>query len=274
MAPKIDIITLGVNDLEQAQDFYAGALGARVTDEHQALRVSLGTNAALLDVRAWEEVARDAGVPAESHGFRAFTLSYILESAEDVDRVLTLAERHGGQVSKQPKNAVWGYSAYVTDPSGYLWKIASSKRHPFLGRKHAVPSNGHAVTPQEVPITIGVADMKRAKEFYTDAVGLPVKKAFGSKFVMFGGEGGGSDLGMYKRGALAQDAAVSPEGSGFRGFSVTHLVDEGARVDDVLARAAGAGGTIMKPPAAGEGGGYAGYFADLDGNLWRVASRV
>jgi catechol 2,3-dioxygenase-like lactoylglutathione lyase family enzyme len=272
VAPKIDIITLGVNDLKQARDFYAGGLGAKVTDEQQALRVSLGANASLLDVRGWDEVAREAGVPADSRGFRAFTLSYILESADDVDRILTQAERHGGSVSKAPKNAVWGYSAYVTDPSGYLWKIASSKRHPLLGRKQVVTSNGHVVRPQEVPITIGVADMKRAKEFYREGLGLSVKKAFGNKFVMFSGEDGCSDLGMYKREALAQDAAVSPQGSGFRGFSVSHLVDAADQVDDVLVRAAGAGGTIVKPPAADDGG-YAGFFADLDGNLWRVASR-
>jgi catechol 2,3-dioxygenase-like lactoylglutathione lyase family enzyme len=272
MTARIDVITLGVNDLQQAQGFYGGAFGASVSSESQALNVSLGGNASRLDLRDWNDVAHDAGVPADSRGFRAFTLSYILESADDVDRILTRAERHGGRVSKPPKNAVWGYSAYVTDPNGYLWKIASSKRHPLLGRKQSATSDEHAVRPQEVPITIGVADMKRAKEFYKDCLGLPVKKAFGNKFVMFSGEGGCSDLGMYKREALAQDAAVSSEGTGFRGFSVTHFVDSADWVDDLLARAAGAGGRIVKPAARAGLGSYAGYFADPDGNLWRVTS--
>ena len=74
-----------------------------------------------------------------------------------------------------------------------------------------------AAKPTEVPITIGVADMRRAKDFYKEGLGLPVKKAFGSKFVMFSGEDGTSDLGMYRREALADDAAVNPEGSGFHG---------------------------------------------------------
>jgi catechol 2,3-dioxygenase-like lactoylglutathione lyase family enzyme len=273
MTAKIDIITLGVNDLQQAREFYGGAFGATVDVEDRALKVSLGPNASPLDLRAWDEVANDAGVPARSSGFRGFTLSYILGSAEDVDRILTCAERHGGQVSKPPKNAVWGYSAYVTDPDGYLWKIASSKRRPLLGRQQAVASNGDAVKPQEVPITIGVADMKRAKELYSEGLGLPIKKAFGNKFVMFSGEGERSDLGMYKREALALDAAVPADGSGFRGFSITHLVDTADRVDDVLARARRAGGTIIKPPVDAGRGDYGGYFADLDGNLWRVVTR-
>ena len=134
------------------------------------------------------------------------------------------AEEHGGKISKQPKNALWGYSAYVTDPDGYLWKVASSKRRPLLGRGESVVANGRPSAAQAVPITIGVGDMKRAKDFYEAGVRLPVKKDY-RKFVMFSGEGRTSELGMYKREALADDAAVQAEGSGFHGFSITHVVD-------------------------------------------------
>jgi catechol 2,3-dioxygenase-like lactoylglutathione lyase family enzyme len=270
MNPTIDLIALGVNEPEAAREFYEGGFGANITDEGDALNVSLGPNASRLALRGWDAVANEAGVHAQTRGFRAFTMSYILESADDVDRILDRLARHGGRISKPPKNAVWGYSAYVTDPSGYLWKIASSKRRPLLGRKEPVTNNGHTISPQEVPITIGVADMRRAREFYEDGLGLPVKKAFGTKFVMFSGEGGTSDLGMYKREALAKDAAVQPEGSGFRGFSMIHTVDAPQEVDELLARVAEAGGEIVR---ARGGAGYNACFADLDGNLWQVASR-
>ena len=272
MTPKIDVITLGVTDLERARRFYERGFGGAIREEHQGLRIDLGPNSSHISLRHWDTLALDAGVEATSSGFRAFTLSYILESADAVDAVLARAEQNGGRISKPPKNAVWGYSAYVTDPSGYLWKIASSKRRPLLGRKDRAASNGIAIKPQEVPLTIGVADMKRSKEFYADAIGLPVKKAFGNKFVMFRGEDGTSDLGMYKREALADDAAVQPEGSGFHGFSLTHLVDSADAVDALLARAASAGGSIIKPPVAAGARGYHGYFADLDDNLWQVTT--
>jgi predicted enzyme related to lactoylglutathione lyase len=272
MTARIDIINLGVNELDAAREFYEAGFGASVSAENDALKIGLGPNASRLALRGWDAVAEAAGVGAATNGFRAFTLSYILESAEDVDQILNRLERHGGRVSKPPKNAVWGYSAYVTDPSGYLWKIASAKRRPLLGRKESPASNGAAIAPQEVPITIGVADMRRAKEFYAEGLGLPVKKAFGTKFVMFGGEGGTSELGMYKREALAKDAAVPAEGSGFHGFSITHVVDAPQRVDELLTRVAHAGGEIVRPAAGAGDGGYAACFADLDGNLWHVST--
>jgi catechol 2,3-dioxygenase-like lactoylglutathione lyase family enzyme len=274
MSPTIDVITLGVTDLERSARFYERGLGGRAQPESGGVTLELGPNASRFQLREWDAVAQAAGVVGASSGFRAFTLSYILESADEVDRILERAERHGGRVSKPPKNAVWGYSAYVTDPSGYLWKIASSKRRSLIGRSDPSAQNGHAITVQEVPITIGVADMKRAKEFYKDGLGLPVKKAFGNKFVMFEGEGGTSDLGMYKREALAKDASVRPDGTGFHGFHLAHVADSVQAVDALLSRAGDAGGEIVKTPAEGPAGTYGGYFADLDGNLWCVSCRT
>jgi uncharacterized protein len=273
MAPRIDIISLGVDDLEQAREFYESGFGSHVSAEDGTLNVSLGPNASPLALRRWDAVADEAGVHAHTTGFRAFTLSYILESAEDVDHVLSRLTDHGGRVSKPPRNAGWGYSAYVTDPSGYLWKIASSKRRPLLSRQPVTMSNGHPISPQEVPITIGVADMRRTRDFYEKALGLPVKKAFGTKFLMFSGEGGTSDLGVYKRASLAKDAAVQPEGDGFHGFSITHVVDTPQRVDDLLARVAHAGAQIVRAPVGADDGRRAASFVDPDGNVWQLASR-
>ena len=130
------------------------------------------------------------------------------------------------------------------------------------------------ISPAVGPITVwlnsrtftpasGVADIRRAKRFYAEALGLPVKKDY-RKFVMLSGGDGTSDLGVYKREALADDAAVSPEGSGFRGFTLTHAVDSEEQVEALLNRVAQAGGTVVRPDC----------FADLDGNLWQVATAV
>jgi catechol 2,3-dioxygenase-like lactoylglutathione lyase family enzyme len=273
MSPKIDIITLGVSDLDEARQFYERGFGAVVGGEDDAPAITLGPNSSRLYLRPWEEVAVDAGVESVSSGFRAFTLSYILDSADAVDAVLTRVKRHGGRVSKPPKSAFWGYGGYVTDPSGFLWKIASAKRRPLLRPKASAASNGQTAKPKEVPLTIGVADIKRSKEFYKDGIGLPVKKAFANKFVMFDGQDGTSDLGLYKREALAQDAAVPPQGSGFHGFSITHTVPSSNQVDALLARAAQAGARIVMSAREDARRGYCGYFADLDDNLWQVATR-
>lgn len=68
----------------------------------------------------------------------------------------------------------------------------------------------------------------------------------------------------------AADAGLSPDGSGFRGITLSYNVRSEARVDDVLADAERAGATITKPAAHTFWGGYSGYFSDPEGHLWEV----
>ena len=78
-------------------------------------------------------------------------------------------------------------------------------------------------------------------------------------------------LALYPRDQLAADTTVSSEGSGFRGFTLSHNVGSPAGVDHVLAEVEAGGGRIVKPAQQADWGGYSGYFADPDGVLWEVA---
>lgn len=78
-------------------------------------------------------------------------------------------------------------------------------------------------------------------------------------------------MGLYPRDALAEDATVSAEGSGFSGVAVAHNAPSKAAVDSVFAEAVAAGATAVKQPQDVFWGGYSGYFADPEGNLWEVA---
>ena len=71
--------------------------------------------------------------------------------------------------------------------------------------------------------------------------------------------------------ALAADAGLPEEGSGFRAIALAYNARSRAEVDAVLAEAAAAGATIPKPAEDAFWGGYSGYFADPDGHLWEVA---
>ncbi|MFD1647346.1 VOC family protein [Haloarchaeobius litoreus] len=122
--------------------------------------------------------------------------------------------------------------------------------------------------PRISMVTLGVEDLDRATEFYRDGLGLSERESEGD-IAFF--ETASTWLALYPREELADDATVSAEGSGFRGFSLAHNVDSEDRVDAVLAEAEDAGAEIVKPAQEVFWGGYSGYFADPDGFLWEVA---
>jgi uncharacterized protein len=124
--------------------------------------------------------------------------------------------------------------------------------------------------PQITVATIGVADLERSKHFYSDGLGCPISADHGM-FVSFD-LGSGSALAVYGRSALANEAGVDPVGGGFSGVTFHFLVETRTLVDDLLARAEAAGGTVTAPAQDTQWGGYFGYFADPDGNLWKVAT--
>lgn len=81
----------------------------------------------------------------------------------------------------------------------------------------------------------------------------------------------GTVLELFEREALAKDAGVSHEGSGFPGFTLAHNVRSENEVDELFDEVRKAGARILKEPKKTDWGGYSGYFADPDGYLWEVA---
>ena len=118
-------------------------------------------------------------------------------------------------------------------------------------------------------ITLGVADLARARAFYCDGLGLPAMPQSNEQVVFIGLKS--VWLSLYPREALAEDAKLSSTGSGFRGFTLAHNVRTREEVIALLAQAEQAGGKIVKPAQDTFWGGFSGYFADPDGFLWEVA---
>lgn len=117
-------------------------------------------------------------------------------------------------------------------------------------------------------ITLGVRDLPRAVEFYTETLKLPPLKS-GPNIAFF--ELGKTWLALYPRELLAADAGIPADGGGFPGITLAHNVRSAAEVDQLLAEVAASGGRIVKPGQRAEWGGYSGYFADSEGFLWEVA---
>lgn len=119
-------------------------------------------------------------------------------------------------------------------------------------------------------ITLGVGDFQKSLRFYRDGLGFPTHNyQDGEDIVFFKLEG--TWLALYPWEKLADDAAVAPAGSGFRGVTLAHNVKSKAEVDQVVTQAVAAGARLVKKPQNVFWGGYSGYFADLDGHLWEVA---
>jgi uncharacterized protein len=116
-------------------------------------------------------------------------------------------------------------------------------------------------------ITLGVADLRRAREFYA-ALGWRVGAEPDADVVFF--QAGGMILALWGRAKLAADSAVSDSG-GWGGVTLAHNVGSPAAVDAVIEQARAAGATIGREPAQTFWGGYSGLFIDPDGHPWEVA---
>jgi uncharacterized protein len=127
------------------------------------------------------------------------------------------------------------------------------------------------MTLQATVITLAVQDLGRAKVFYADGLGCAIDQDY-PNFVSFQLGEGSSKLGVYERDFAAADAGVPAEGSGFRGVAIHCIVETREAVDELLGKAAAAGGSIVKKAEAAPWGGYFGYFSDPDGHLWKVAT--
>ena len=122
-------------------------------------------------------------------------------------------------------------------------------------------------------VTLGVADLKRAAEFYARVLHLPRLKT-PPTIAFF--ELGPTYLALYPRADLAADAGLPDPGhpapGAFPGFTLAHNVRSAGDVDQLLAEVeAGGGRIVQRGQARPEFQGYSGYFADPDGFLWEVA---
>lgn len=117
-------------------------------------------------------------------------------------------------------------------------------------------------------ITLGVADLKRSREFY-ERLGWRRSMANEEGVVFF--QAGGMALALYPRSDLAKDANIAVDGQGFNGMALAYNARTRDEVDAVLAEAELAGAKILKPAQEAFWGGYSGYFSDPDGFLWEVA---
>jgi len=115
-------------------------------------------------------------------------------------------------------------------------------------------------------VTLGVADLRRAMDFYS-ALGWEGETPDGDVAFF---QAGGLVFGLWGRDKLAADSAVEDSG-GWGGITLAHNVRSPADVDAVLDQARAGGGRVVREAADTFYGGYAGVFLDPDGHPWEIA---
>src|SRR5512139_2406677 len=125
MEPRLNIVTLGVCDLNSAVSFYRDGLGwpqsSASAGDFAIFKLSTGTALALYPRKL---LATDSNVK-DKGGFGGITLAQNVADKKTVDHVLAQAVKAGGVLLKPAQEAEWGgYSGYFADPDGHPWEVA------------------------------------------------------------------------------------------------------------------------------------------------------
>ncbi|GLQ53284.1 VOC family protein [Devosia nitrariae] len=127
MKPRINIVTVGVDDLARAFGFYRVLFGLpdeqiSAGEDHVAFFLEGDLSLVLLE-RA--NLAETAGQGEAVRGTAQVVLSHNAENPAEVDAILDEAVRAGGAIHTPGTASEWGYAGYFEDTEGNLWEVLS-----------------------------------------------------------------------------------------------------------------------------------------------------
>ena len=118
-------------------------------------------------------------------------------------------------------------------------------------------------------ITLGVSELTESERFYSKILGWKKTKQSNENIVFYNLSG--FQLALYQIDKLANDANMKCSNLDFRGFTLAYNTKTENEVDLLFKSLSEKGVEIIKEPEKAFWGGYSGYFADPDKNLWEVA---
>jgi catechol 2,3-dioxygenase-like lactoylglutathione lyase family enzyme len=130
MKPRITVLTLGVDDLEKAVAFYRDGLGwptKGITGkefEHGAVAFFEMQPGLMMALWPRASIAHDTGTAVEPRSSTELTLGYNVNSTQDVDAAMAVAQKAGARIVKKAGKTFWGgYAGYFADLDGHLWEV-------------------------------------------------------------------------------------------------------------------------------------------------------
>jgi uncharacterized glyoxalase superfamily protein PhnB len=120
---ELEVITLFVENLQEAKAFYNDVFGLQVLyEDHDSAVIQLkNVMINLLVVFEAHDLIAPASVAAASIGVR----SLLTVNVKDADAVISELEQHGVKLINGPVDQPWGRrTAAFADPAGHVWEIA------------------------------------------------------------------------------------------------------------------------------------------------------
>ena len=125
MRQKLTLITLGVEDIRRATDFYEKGLGWKRSSASMEDMILFPLGGIVLGLYPRKLLAEDAGVDDTAAKFSGLTLSYNAKSEKEVEEILEEVKKLGASIIKPAQKVFWGgYHGYFKDPDGHLIEVA------------------------------------------------------------------------------------------------------------------------------------------------------
>ncbi|TGK53011.1 VOC family protein [Leptospira bouyouniensis] len=133
MFPRINLITLGVSDLQKSVLFYETGLGWKKSLESNDKVAFFQIGALVFALFGEKDLADDIGIPFQKRQeYSGITLAQNVESEIEVDKIINGVRKLGAVILKEPQKVFWGgYSAYFKDFDGHIFEIAYNPFFPL-----------------------------------------------------------------------------------------------------------------------------------------------
>lgn len=130
MKPRITVITLGVDNLEQALKFYRDELGLPTRGiigtefKHGAVAFFELQHGLKLAIWPHTSLAHETKVLLGPRSATEFALGHNVGSKAEVDEVMAQVQQAGATITDPPHDAFWGgYTGSFQDPDGHVWEV-------------------------------------------------------------------------------------------------------------------------------------------------------
>lgn len=119
MRPKINFITLAVENIEKSIAFYKNAFGLSVSDQNENLCLFEMEDDFYLVLSQQDDFAKQVN---DFKGSSGFILSNSVTSKKEMEQVVSKAEKFGAKRVKE-LNEEWGDSITIMDLDGHHWEF-------------------------------------------------------------------------------------------------------------------------------------------------------